>query len=439
MKELVQDRLSKMDDLEQRRLLKNMMAGVFMNLVEYQEEMTRQLERRVFEEIENTEEKFDVYVSLTSREDYDPIHEFLYPVLPSDAVEKQVDISRVAEVVREGGEMPLFTLFLEMETEQISALVRSKRIFLGMLVTETANYPIRFRLEHNRSYMLEIEQLYHTFMQNGMPWKTINHPYAYKFVDCVLIGGDGEPAAHEEIHEISISLEEFDVYKKADVFPLWNIERLALKNSGFPIPAMDRVNYEHVLPLRKTGSEHGYLIDGTESDIRYIKRTEEELTIVTPRDKSGEWNVLKVTRPFTTKLSRQTFPVLSNRRQDSFLGRYAGKQAVIVRAKAEITRIVNSFEAAQGLELERVDIWGGAGRNDISNLVTKTQTYPLNPFVSDNVRTEDGKQIMRLGFRRGSEDVLPTTPAYILSDLMSFLVSEVQMYFPEYKCEGEWV
>ncbi|MBE0341235.1 normocyte-binding protein, partial [Paenibacillus sp. 28ISP30-2] len=59
MKELVQDRLSKMDDLEQRRLLKNMMAGVFMNLVEYQEEMTRQLERRVFEEIENTEEKFD--------------------------------------------------------------------------------------------------------------------------------------------------------------------------------------------------------------------------------------------------------------------------------------------------------------------------------------------------------------------------------------------
>ncbi|EHS56367.1 hypothetical protein [Paenibacillus sp. Aloe-11] len=439
MKELVQDRLSKMDDLEQRRLLKNMMAGVFMNLVEYQEEMTRQLERRVFEEIENTEEKFDVYVSLTSREDYDPIHEFLYPVLPSDTEDKKVDISRVAEVVREGGAMPLFTLFLEMETERIAALVHSKRIFAGMLVTETGNYPIRFRLEHNRSYILEIEKLYHMFLQNGMPWKTINHPYAHKFVDCVLIGGDGEPAAHEEIHEITISLEEFDAFKKGDVFPLWNIERLSLKNSGFPIPAMDRVNFEHVLPLRKTGPEHGYLIDGAEGDIRYIKRTEEELTIVTPRDKSGEWNVLKVTKPVTTRLSRQTYPVLSNRRQDSFLGRYAGKQAVIVRAKAEITRIVNSFEAAQGLELERVDIWGGTGRNDISNLVSKTQTYPLNPFVSDNVRTVEGKQIMRLGFRRGSEEAAPASPAYMLSDLMSFLVSEVQMYFPEYKCEGEWV
>ncbi|MGG1618955.1 normocyte-binding protein [Paenibacillus sp. NRS-1782] len=439
MKELVQDRLSKMEDLEQRRLLKNMMAGVFMNLVEYQEEMTRQLERRVFEEIENTEEKFDVYVSLTSREDYDPIHEFLYPVLPSDTKDKVMDISRVAEVVREGGALPLFTLFLEMETEQITALVRSKRVFGGTLVTETGSYPIRFRLEHNRSYILEIEKLYLMFMQNGMPWKTINHPYAYKFVDCVLVGGEGEPDADEEIHEITISLEEFDGFKKVDVFPLWNIERLSLKNSGFPIPAIDHVNYEHVLPLSKTGPEHGYLIDGAEGDIRYIKRTEEELTIVTPRDKSGEWNVLKVTKPVLTRLSRQTYPVLSNRRQDSFLGRYAGKQAVIVRAKAEITRIVHSFEAAQGLELERVDIWGGTGRNDVSKLLSKTQTYPLNPFVSDNVRTEEGKQIMRLGFRHASADASPTFPAYILSDLMSFLVSEVQMYFPEYKCEGEWL
>jgi hypothetical protein len=439
VKELVQDRLSKMDDLEQRRLLKNMMAGVFMNLVEYQEEMTRQLERRVFEEMENTEEKFDVYVSLTSREDYDPIHEFLYPVLPSDTEDKVLDISRVAEVVREGGAMPLFTIFLEMETEQITALVRSGRIFGGTLVTDTGNYPIRFRLEHNRSYILEIEKLYHMFLQNGMPWKTINHPYAYKFVDCVLVGGDGEPAAHEEIREITISLEEFDGFKRGHVIPLWNIERLSLKNSGFPIPAIDRVNFEHVLPLRKTGPEHGYLIDGVEGDIRYIKRTEDEMTIVTPRDKSGEWNVLKVTKPVTTRLSRQTYPVLSNRRQDSFLGRYAGKQAVIVRAKAEITRIVHSFEAAQGLELARVDIWGGSGRNDVSKLLSKSQTYPLNPFVSDNVRTEEGKQVMRLGFRNVSEGASPISPVYILSDLMSFLVSEVQMYFPEYKCEGEWL
>ena len=65
-----------------------------------------------------------------------------------------------------------------------------------------------------------------------------------------------------------------------------------------------------------------------------------------------------------------------------------------------------------------------------------TRTYALNPFMSDNVRSEQGKQVMMLSFQRSEASL--SVPYYLLSDLMSFLVSEVQMHFPEYKCEGEW-
>ena len=65
-----------------------------------------------------------------------------------------------------------------------------------------------------------------------------------------------------------------------------------------------------------------------------------------------------------------------------------------------------------------------------------TRTYALNPFMSDNVRSEQGKQVMMLSFQRSEASL--SVPEYLLSDLMSFLVSEVQMHFPEYKCEGEW-
>lgn len=42
---------------------------------------------------------------------------------------------------------------------------------------------------------------------------------------------------------------------------------------------------------------------------------------------------------------------------------------------------------------------------------------------------------MRLAFRaRQAEE----NERFLLQDQMSFLVSEVQMFFPEYKCEGEW-
>ncbi|WP_018884663.1 hypothetical protein [Paenibacillus massiliensis] len=482
MKELVQERLGKMEDLEQRRLLKDMMSGVFLHLVEYQEEMIRKLEERVFEELENTEEKFDIHVSLSSREDYDPIHEFLYPVLPADAEPRQLDISGVASVVREGGELRLFSVFLELETERIQELLDSNVTFEGTLITDEGRYPLAIKLKRNVDYVTEIENLYHIFLQNGIPWKTIHHPYAYKFVDCILIGGEGEPSPHEEIREILVSLGDYEPYKRLDLIPLWNIERLELKNTGFPVPAMDRVNFEHVLSLRKTGTEHGYLIHAAAEDIRYVKRSAEELTIVTPLEKSGLWRVLKVTKPMTARLSRYTYPMVSNKRQDSFIGRYASKQAVSVRAKAEIARIVNSFEAARGLSLtgvrilppERIatgrfvsessnnsrgyrsvnasaDRGGSMDDSKVSQGIRSvdmgnaeheeghrglTRTYALNPFMSDNVRSEQGKQVMMLSFQRSEASL--SVPYYLLSDLMSFLVSEVQMHFPEYKCEGEW-
>lgn len=431
MKGLVQDRLGKMKDLEQRQQLKNLMTGVFLNLVEYQEEMIRKLEQRVFDELEDPGRRYDIYGTICAREDFDPIHEFLYPMLPSDVTGSMLDMSRVAQVIREGGEVKLFGLFMEMDTAEILKLVRSGRIFHGQVVTDAGSYRIDIRLSADNSYVQEIERLYHVFLENGIPWRTINHPYIRKFVDVIMTGGEGEPDPHEEIREITVSLEEYDTFRRQDLIPLWNVERLELKNSGFPVPAIDRINYEHVLSLRKTGVEHGYLVrSGEEMDIRYIKRSEHELTVVTSREKAAEWEVLKVTRPVEVRLGRQLYKLVSNTRRDSFAGRYAHKQGIAVRAKAEIARIVHSFAAGEGLELDKVDIV------DPAAVGADPVTYPLNSFVSDHVRSEEGKQVMRLGFRRLEH--AEAFPAFISGDLMSFIVSEVQMYFPEYRCVGEW-
>lgn len=54
----------------------------------------------------------------------------------------------------------------------------------------------------------------------------------------------------------------------------------------------------------------------------------------------------------------------------------------------------------------------------------------MNPFISDHVRSEKDKKVMKLRFRASDN-------SFIRHDILSFLVSEIQMYFPEYKCEGE--
>ncbi|MCY9513886.1 normocyte-binding protein [Paenibacillus apiarius] len=436
MKDIVHDRLSRMEDLEQRKLLKQLMTGLFLNLVEYQEEMNRNIERKVFDEVEDGEDKHDIFVSMCRRDDLDPIHDFLHPMLPEDAARKPIDMSSLVEQVQRQEEALLFTLFLQCDFAALRELLTGKRTFRGEMKTSGGSCAIQVRLLQSRLYINEIEKLYHVFQQNSIPWKTVNHPYAHKFFDVLLTDCEDTLREEDEIYEITVDLEEFEPHKRVDVVPLWNIEQLAIKNSGFPVPASDRVNFEHVLSLHKTGSEHGYLVEGNEDNIRYIKRTRDELTIVSPQEKAGIWNVLKISQPVASRLGSLEYELVSNRRTDGFIGKYARRQAQIVRAKGEILRIVHSFDAARMLQLEHVDI-----RDRVDGT---EQTYEMNPFISDNVRTERDKKVMRLGFRARNADKADNANnaeegnRFILHDLMSFLVSEVQMYFPEYKCEGEW-
>ena len=78
------ERLRKIDDLGQRQILKDIMSGVFVNLIDYQNESNQRLEERIFNEVDDIENKYDVYVALSSIEEIDPIHDYLFPLLPSD-------------------------------------------------------------------------------------------------------------------------------------------------------------------------------------------------------------------------------------------------------------------------------------------------------------------------------------------------------------------
>ncbi|MBD8498804.1 normocyte-binding protein [Paenibacillus arenosi] len=425
MKDIILDRLSRMEDLEQRKMLKQIVSGALLNLMEYQEEMNRQLEERVFNEMEDWGDKYDIYVSLAAREDVDPIHEYLHPMVAADMDKQICNMTELLTALNRGEDAYLLTLFLECDFVLLKSLLQQERTFTGTIVTARGSHTVGVQLKQNATYMQEIERLYRIFQVNNVPWRTVNHPYAYKFFDVYLVTyEEGMFREGEEIFEISVHLEEYEVYKRLNLVPLWNIERLTMRTVGFPVPAKDRVSYEHVMNLHATGVGHGYLIDGDEADIRYTKRGYEDLIIVTPQSKSMLWNVLKIIQPVTSKLGHPMYDRQSNKRVSSFIDRFARRQAIVVRAKAEIVRLIQTFEVSKGLELEEITIME---RSD-----EREQTYNMNPFISDHVRVERDKKIMRMKFR------LHHTNNFTTSDVLSFIVSEVQMYFPEYKCEGEW-
>ena len=429
MKDIVQDRLSKMEDLQQRRMLKNLMTGVFLNLVEYQEELNQKLERRVFDEVHGDEGMHDVIAALCSRDEVDPVHEFLYPILPEDAEPPLIDMKGIVEALSQQQEIKLTTIFLQCEHSRIASLLADKREFKGEIVTSKGNFQITVRLQKSLAYQEQVEKLYHVFLTNSLPWRTINHPYLHKFVDVMLVSCEGELDDEDQISEVTIHLEEYEPFKRLNMVPLWNIQQLELRTGGFPIPASDRVNFEHVLPLRKLGTQHGYLVDADEKNIRYIKRTQEEITIVSPHESSENWKVLKLAKPTATALGKLDYEILSNGKTDGFIGKYRHRQAQNIRSRSEVARIIHSYEASKLLELVDLVIQEAGEGAGI--------TYDMNGFVSDQVRAPGNKLRMIMRFNR-REGVGSTRHDFVLEDMMSFLVSEIQMSFPEYKCEGEW-
>ncbi|TYQ16930.1 UNVERIFIED_CONTAM: hypothetical protein Cloal_3511 [Acetivibrio alkalicellulosi] len=425
MKDIILDRLGKMEDLEQRKMLKNVLYGVFSNLIDYQEVANRSLEERVFNEIEDRERRYDIFVTVNNIENVDPVDEFLFPIIPEDLEEKEYNMGEVSQKLYKKEDVTLFTLFMNCDYLKIKEILRSKKTYIGEIVTDKQSYPIKIRLEQNLKYIDEIERLYIIFQKNSMPWKTVNNPYANKFFDVVMTECEGILDAGEMIKEIKVNLEEYERYKQIGVIPLWNVKRISMKNDGFPMPAIDKVNFEHIISLKKIGVDDGYLVDEDEKVVKYIMRTEDNLNIVSPEEKAGAWNVLKIAGQGKEQPRKLEYELISNSRKKSFINNFIQKHATLIRTRGEIARIVSSFEVSDYFELVGIEILDSKSKKGI--------TYDMNSFIVDDIRIANDKKVMSLKFSAIKKESI------IIYDILSFLISEIQMYFPEYECEGEFL
>ncbi|MBC2580539.1 normocyte-binding protein [Clostridium sp. DJ247] len=426
MKDIIQERLNKIEDLEQRKILKSIMAGVFTNLVEYEKKVHDSIRTRVFNEIEDTEKKYNIYTTICHKHKVDPLDEFLHPMLQEDLEEKNYNIKQILEKLKTGESIKLVTIFLNCDYIKINEILNNKASYKGKIVTDKGIYKIEVTLKQNRSYMKKIEELYNIFQKNNVPWNTINSPYINKFFEVVLTSCE-DIMEEEEIKEISFELGEYEKYKVIDVIPLWNVDTVNLKSDGFPIPVIDKVNFEQVVSLKKIGISNGYLVDAEEGLVSYIKHSEEELTIVSPKENAASWNVVRISQPINEEKEKYEYEyeLASNRKNDSFINRFSKKQALVIRTKGEINRVINSFEISKYFQL--LDIQIGDKSHEVNT------TYDMNYFIIDEIRESSYKKTMTLKFKTSIYS------SFIVYDFMSFLVSEIQRYFPEYKCEGELV
>ena len=121
------------------------------------------------------------------------------------------------------------------------------------------------------------------------------------------------------------------------------------------------------------------------------------------------------------KIDKYTYPVMRNLKKDNFSERFQRKNQRKVKTKAELERIIISFGLQDFIEYQ--DCY-------LTNDLVSQETYSMNFFMEDEIR--DGTAEKKLVFTFKSKKM----EEWLLRDLISFIVSEIQEIYPEYHCCG---
>jgi hypothetical protein len=299
--------------------------------------------------------------------------------------------------------------------------MRERQIFNGSFYADAERYAFKFRLEPAAAYGALIEKLYAVFLRNGMPWTTVNGAYLSKFFDVRLVEASELPPSGVKIQNIEL---DFGVHKdmiRRDLVPLWNIDKHRVKGDDFPEPSRDKVNHEFRFDTRGLGENNGYLVDYDSAHILSVRREGSDIIAVSPESKSLSWDLYRLRSRRDRPVDDYPFPVISNVRNDDFAARLLTAGGAHITTKAELRRMLCSFETSEYVTLEDLRF---------ANANFAGETYDMNSFIRDEIRDPAHLKSLVFVFRAKNRDF------FLNRDIVSFLVSELQKTYPEYNCVG---
>lgn len=423
MEEMIKEEISRIGNLKERVVFKDIIERLFLSLYETNREMYRELESRIMDDLAFDLNRYRITVGLVEKEYLDPSHHLLLPIREEDMTEPVYEITEMMRQLAEEGRSLVRTCFLEYDYLGIQKLLAKERIG-GKIYTDQGEYPAEFAVSQAPKYLREISHLYEVFVSNGVPWQTVNAPYLYKFIDVYLLKMPEEITAAEKILKIEPDFEEFAQWVHDDLIPIWNIRRLKMDSVGFPVPCENHKSYEHTISIREYGNEHVYLIDDVAHSYS-IRQRENRLLIMGEEAEARKWQVYMIRNGENRRFDRFTYPLMTNQRKDEFLERFARRQGERVRTGGELARLI------QGYGMEEYVAYEGYEIEDVADAEENAETYSMNGFILDEIREREAVKRLVLLFRKKSE------LTFLLRDIMSFLVSEVQLIYGEYRCEGK--
>lgn len=422
----IYEKLNEINDLNDRVMLKKILNSVFTSLEQHSEDRFNDLEERVFDEIQYLEEKYNVYSTIIDRKHLDVTNEFLFPMIEEDTEEKIYDVKTIIDNLNDNISSKMFNIFLKCDYSIFKQFISNNSEITGTIETNKKIHKAYFKVKANIEYKEKINTLYKCFINNNIMWKTVNMPYINKIAQIFLTKCEDQIDEEEEIVKINIDFGDYSKYIKYDMVPLWNIKEIKLKCAGFPVPCIDKVNFEHDISIEKEGTNHGYLVNLDEENMDYVTIKKNCITITSKISASSPWLVYKIVNYKEDNTKKDNYEIMSNYKNVNFSNRFLFNNRYVIKTKSEIAKLINSFEASKHLRFRDLKI-------EELKFDEDEETYDANDFIIDEIREDNIKKSLVLYFEAKNKEY------YLNNDILSFLVSEIQIIYPEYKCEGRLI
>lgn len=421
MQEHIIKQLASMENISDRETLRDVFEQVFRPLYEETRKKYTALEQRIHDELPFYANSYSVCGTVASRKNSGRFA-WLFPLLQEDLQKPAKTIQDIQTELKESAESVLSCVFIQADYLVCRELENSGTIFSGQFTVGDQAFSIGVKLRPTRRYRQCVEQLYRLFLSNGIPWATLNHPYLAKFFDVVCVRmDDGGKELPDGSGELQVDYRERTPIIKQDIVPVWNIQHMEVEGEDFPLPALDKVNYEYRFSLISEMVDDGYLVEYGSDRISAMRREKDALIVTSPLKSGLRWNMWRIYQRTPSETELFDYPLIDNRQADSFAGRIVNHFGTVIKTKAELYRILGSYAVSEITCLQD---------SYIAKHRTNGQTWEANEFIQDEIRDIDTEKTMVLRFKPAQKDF------FLNRDIMSFLTSQVQLIYPEYYCVG---
>lgn len=408
----MEEQLREIDELDERIFAKKVLIEGMRYIIRQTEKKYQELERRVYQEISIPDNAYNIVSTIVKRAHFDPTNDTLYPVIPLDLSEE-----KTREALSTEEFIYIDTVFLKAD-RQTCQQFESTEGFTTKAAGKEKEIPVHIR--RTERYRSLLEQLYYMFQDNHIPWETVNIGYLDKFYDVYVLRKDiaGDEAILEEF------VVDYGTYKELiqeDILPLWNIQQITFDSMNFMVPCIDGAYYEHELLIEEKNWADGYLVQMNQ-DISEIRHEKGKIIIKSGKETFENWTAVRIVQKKTIRSLDYDEPLLTNRRQDSFIRRYANGSGTSLLTKSELFRKIMELDIRDYIEIVGYEI--------LENGEACPAGESMNWFVREELFPMEGRKVLLLSFREKDKE------NYLNDSMIWFVVSQIQSQISEYRCVG---